>query len=531
MAGASGGNVPRPSAGAGLADRVRRAAGRLWSRPAAGEPTFFLARRLFLRLLGVVYLAAFLSLWLQVHGLIGARGILPVGDYLADVRSATGPERYALVPTLCWLDPGDRFLDVQCGGGVVLSGLLILGIAPAPVLFLLWALYLSLTVVGQDFLGYQWDALLLEAGLLAVFFAPPQLWPRLTSEAPPSRLVRWLLCWLLFRLMFGSGAGKLLGGDPTWRDLTALNYHYETQPLPTWTSWYMDQLPGWFQALSVLFTFVAELVLPLGYFLPRPWRLVAGAGAVLLQLLIAATGNFGFFNLLTVVLCVPLLDDDCFPARWRARLIPAETATVPRGRGWPRWLLGPFAAGIIALSVVPFLPGVRLLTRGPGWLAEAYRVTLSFRFVNRYGLFTMMTTRRPEIIVEGSDDGVTWRAYEFRWKPGDMTRRPRFTGPHLPRLDWQMWFAALDDYRDNPWFLHFLARLLEGSPDVPALLERNPFPDHPPRYVRAVLFDYHFTDPAERARTGAWWRRERLGLYCPVLAGPREPDAAPGGRG
>jgi hypothetical protein len=483
----------------------------------------FLARRLFLRLLGVVYLAAFLSLWVQVHGLIGSRGILPIGEYLADVRTVTGLERYALVPTLCWLDPGDRFLDGLCGGGVVLSGLLILGVAPAPVLLLLWTFYLSLTVAAQEFLGYQWDNLLLEAGLLSIFFAPPQLCPRLDREAPPSPLLLWLLRWLLFRLVFGSGVAKLLSGDPTWRDLTALSYHYETQPLPTWTSWYMHQLPEWFQAPSVLFTFAAELLVPLGYFGPRRVRHLACAVTVALQLLIAATGNFGFFNLLTIVLCLPLLDDDCFPARWRARV----GTDGPRRRGWPRWLLGAFTAVIVALSVLMFLPGGHRL-HGPGWLTQASRLALSFRSVNRYGLFAVMTTRRPEIIVEGSDDGVTWLAYEFRWKPGNVRRAPAFTGPHLPRLDWQMWFAALQDYRENPWLERFLQRLLEGSPDVVGLLGHNPFPEQPPRFVRAVLYDYHFTDSATRAQTGAWWQRQKLGLYAPVLQRSEEAEG-PGG--
>jgi hypothetical protein len=226
------------------------------------------------------------------------------------------------------------------------------------------------------------------------------------------------------------------------------------------------------------------------------------------------------------VLCLPLLDDGFFPGRWRARLAPAEgVAAPPRGSGWPIWVLGPFAAGVLTLSIVPYLPGGRLLGHGVGWSATAYRVAHSFRSVNHYGLFAVMTTRRPEIIVEGSADGVTWRPYELRWKPGDVGRRPAFTTPHLPRPDWQMWFAALGDYRENPWFIRFLDRLLTGSPDVLALLEHNPFPDHPPRFVRAVVYDYHFTDPSTRAATGAWWRRQRLGLYCPVLT-RRDPEGA-----
>ncbi|HEV3256964.1 MAG TPA: lipase maturation factor family protein [Gemmataceae bacterium] len=496
-------------------------------RPQAEVPGFLLSRWLFLRLLGVVYLAAFLSLWVQVDGLIGSRGILPVGEYLTAVEQVTGPQRFYLAPTLCWLDASDPFLHELCAGGVVLSGLLILGVAPAPVLFLLWVIYLSLNVAGQVFLIYQWDALLLETGFLAVFLAPPQLWPRLGHEAPPSRVVLWLFRWLLFRLVFGSGVVKLLSGDPTWGNLTALRYHYETQPLPAWTSWYMHQLPGWFQGLSVLLTFVAELVVPVGIFGPRRWRYAACAGIVGLQVLIAATGNYGFFNLLTVVLCVPLLEDGFFPARWRARLAAdEESAVASRRRAWPGWLLAPLAAGILILSVMPYLHQRGLVARWPAWLAQTYRAAAAFSSVNSYGLFAVMTTQRHEIVVEGSDDGRTWLAYEFKWKPGDVNRRPGFTGLHMPRLDWQMWFAALTrDCRESPWFIAFLGRLLEGSPEVLALLDKNPFPDRPPRYIRAVRYDYHFTGAAWRAEPGAWWRRRPLRLYCPIVS--RRDQAVP----
>jgi hypothetical protein len=498
----------------GIVSRFRQ----WWARPApVPAGSFCLARGIFLRSLGLVYLAAFLSLWVQVDGLIGSRGILPVSEYLAAVHRVTGTERYYLVPTLCWLDAGDGFLHGLCAAGVILSVLLIVGLAPVPVLFLLWVCYLSLTVAGQQFLSYQWDALLLETGFLAIFFAPLGVWPQLSEQTPP-RVIVWLLRWLLFRLMFMSGVVKLLSGDPTWRDLTALHYHYETQPLPTWTSWYMHQLPGGLHRLAVLATFVAELLVPLLIFGPRRARHVACAGIVGLQLLIAATGNYGFFNLLTIVLCVPLLDDGVFPARWRARLAPGDSgATAARRRSWSVWVLAPVAGAVVCLSVAPFLANLDLW---PGWLARAYRVAASFRSVNTYGLFAVMTTQRPEIVVEGSNDGQVWRAYEFRWKPGDVHRRPAFTGLHLPRLDWQMWFAALGDFRENPWVDRFLARLLQGTPEVLALLEQNPFPDRPPRYVRALVYEYHFTNFATRRQTGAWWRRELRGHYSPVLVLP-----------
>jgi hypothetical protein len=502
----------------------------------ARQPDYFLVRWLFLRFLGLVYLAALLSLWVQIDGLIGSQGILPVADFLAAVRKATGGDGYHFAPTLCWLDSGDQFLSGLCAGGVGLSVLLIVGLAPVPVLGLLWVFYLSLTVAGQDFLGYQWDALLLETGFLAIFFAPLQLWPRLGRQSPPSRLVVWLFRWLLFRLVFCSGVVKLLSGDPSWRSLTALHYHYETQPLPIWTSWYMHQLPGWFQQLSVLVTLVAELLVPLLIFGPRRCRQAACAGIVGLQLLIAATGNYGFFNLLTMVLCVLLLDDDFFPARIRKRFAPPiepGASSKPREwwhvfnmpHRWSSWLVLPVAVGIFLVSFMPFVWSCGLAIHGPTWLVRAHRAIASFRSVNSYGLFAVMTTRRPEIIIEGSDDGKTWKEYTFRWKPGDPRRRPSFAGLHMPRLDWQMWFAALGRCEENSWFVRFLVRLLRGSPEVLALLDRNPFPDQPPHYIRAVLYQYHFTDSTVRSRIGTWWRREPIGLYCPVLSLATRPGA------
>jgi hypothetical protein len=289
---------------------------RLDGEQAEASGRFLLARWIFLRLLGVVYLSAFLSFGFQVQGLIGGQGILPAARYLQQIEEI-GPKRFYVAPTLCWIDP---FLNRLSLAGAALAVFLMVGIAPIPVLVLLWALYLSLCTAGQVFMGYQWDALLLETGLLAVFLAPGGLWPRLARERPPSRIVLWLFWLLLFRLVFRSGVVKLLSGDPTWRHATALDYHYWTQPLPTWTSWTMNQLPGWLQKLSVLVMFVLELLVPPLVLLGRRCRLLAFPGLVLLQILIAATGNYGFFNLLTVALCILLLDDAVFPARWRIRV-------------------------------------------------------------------------------------------------------------------------------------------------------------------------------------------------------------------
>lgn len=510
----------------------------LWGE-SVERASYVWVRWLFVRLLGLIYLIAFVSLWTQISGLIGSNGISPAAEEMralreaADQRHISVLERFHIAPTFCWWRDDDRFLHWQCGAGAVLSVLVMAGIAPAPCLFLLWLVYLSLTTVCGVFLGFQWDALLLETGLLAIFFAPGRLWPNVARETAPSGIVLWLLRWLQFRLMFASGCVKLTSGDPAWRNLTALNFHYETQPLPTWAAWCMHQLPEWFQKTSVLLMFGIELVVPFLIFLPRRLRLFAFWPLVALQLVITVTGNYTFFNLLTIFLCVPLLDDRALLS-WLSKLSVLRQRSIgqtrmPRTRSTPglaskRWrvfrsiAVGVFAAVILVLSSMLMIDAFRIQAQWPAPIAKLYRWATPFRSVNSYGLFSVMTTSRPEIIVEGSKDGQTWQAYEFKYKPGDVRRRPRFVAPHQPRLDWQMWFAALGDVRQNPWFVNFCVRLLQGSPSVLALLAQNPFPDGPPKYIRAQLYDYHFTNFEQRRADGAWWRREFKNEYCPSLS-------------
>jgi hypothetical protein len=470
---------------------------------------------LFLRLLGLTYLIAFLSLALQIDGLIGPSGLLPARQWLEAVSVRLGPERYWLLPTVFWLGAGEAALRAAAVSGIVLSLLLLAGVLPLPSLALLWALYLSFASVAQVFLGYQWDSLLLEAGFLALFLAPPRLLPRPGPESEPAPLALWLLRFLLFRLMLSSGLVKLASGDPSWRQLTALRVHYETQPLPTWIGWYAHQLPPWFHTLSAALLFVLELLVPILVLCPRRLRVGGACALGALQLLIAATGNYGFFNLLTAILCVLALDDAAWPERLRARL--ARFRARPP-QPCPLFTLAPVAALVVLVSGAQMARGTGIDLPLPSPLRALFRAVAPFRTINPYGLFAVMTTTRPEIVVEGSADGLNWRAYEFPWKPGTVTRAPAFVAPHQPRLDWQMWFAALGTCEENPWFVRFLAALLEGSPSVLGLLETNPFPGKPPRYVRAVLYDYRFSDLALRRRTGAWWTREERGLYCPVLS-------------
>ena len=480
--------------------------------PGTQPASYRLTRQLFLRLLAVVFLIAFVSLWVQIDGLIGSRGILPVQTFLHEIQSVLGSERYWRFPTLCWFNAGDGFLHFLCAGGVGAAILLLAGVAQWAALAVLFAFYLSLTVAGEDFLSFQWDALLLEAGFLAIFFSPVRLWPRRTRPAPePSRAILWLLRWLLFRVMFMSGVVKLASGDPTWRNLSALRFHYLTQPLPAWTSWYFHQLPPWFQTFSCVVVFFAELVIPFLIFAPRRARLFAFWAIILFQLLIAATGNYGFFNILTIVLCCTLPDDAFW--RWLLR----RPAVVPPVISAPRWraaLTVPLAIVLLASTFPICVDAFGVPISWPAPILDLENALAPFRMANGYGLFAVMTTRRPEIIIEGSDDGQTWKSYTFKWKPGDPARRPEFTTPYMPRLDWQMWFAALGDSSNNPWIVLFLNRLLDGSPPVLHLLETNPFPDHPPRYVRAVLYEYQFTDFPTRRSTGAWWHRDLIGIYC-----------------
>ena len=488
----------------------------LWGR-SVERPTYRLAAAAFLRLLGLCYVAAFVSLWVQVDGLVGSNGIIPIARFLDWARTQTGAERYWILPTLCWFSSSDAMLHFLCAAGTLSGGLLVFGLAPAASAAAAWLFYLSLSVAGQVFLEFQWDFLLLETGLLAIFLAPPARL-RLKSGVAPSGASLFLLRWLLFRLMFSSGWVKLASGDPTWRSLTALRHHYETQPLPPWTAWYLHRMPPSFQTVSTVFMFGVELVVPFLFFAPRRLRLLACGLTVFLQMVIAATGNYAFFNLLTIALAVLLIDDQSLSQRMRERLRVPEAGG--RGRSWPRAILAPVAALLFVVSSVHFASTLFRFSSLPWPLEPAVRWISPLRSTNGYGLFAVMTTSRPEIVVEGSDDGQTWRPYEFRWKPGDPMRRPRFVAPHQPRLDWQMWFAALGGYEENPWLVAFLQKLLEGSPQVIGLLARDPFAGHPPRYIRALLYDYRFTDAAARRQTGAWWQRELKGLYAPVLERP-----------
>jgi lipase maturation factor 1 len=488
-------------------------------------PTYFVARSIFLRVLGLTYLVAFLSLWIQIDGLVGERGILPVAEFLPAVKAEYGTRAIFALPTLCWLNSSNVALHCLSAVGVTASLVLILGWAPVIALIIAFCAYLSLTIAGQTFLSFQWDILLLETGFLAIFFASPKWRIARARDAGISAVALFLLKFLLFKLMFMSGVVKLTSGDDCWWNLTALNYHYWTQPLPTPMAWWADKHPEWFKKFSVAFCLLVEIIVPFFIWAPRRVRLGAAALVVTLQIAIALTGNYCFFNLLTIALCLLLIDDTV----WRRRRDALQNAAFRDGRTHAvvspglfsrLWRFAALAVLVVTLPLNLWLnyTAIRPEAEWPISLATVYSYLEPFRIVNGYGLFRVMTRQRPEIQVEGSADGIDWAVYDFKWKPGDVNRAPGWCAPHQPRLDWQMWFAALGTYRHNLWFIRFAECLLRNNPEVVRLLARNPFPHEPPRYIRATVYEYRFTSWSEHKATDTWWKRDEGREYLPPVS-------------
>ena len=472
----------------------------LWGRNHE-PPRHELVSFLFLRLFGLVALCAFVSFAVQAQGLIGSHGILPLHELIDALAARFGPERYVLAPMVFWLNDSDLAISAACWAGAGLSLMLALNLLPRLSLVLIYALYLSLLYAGQTFMNFQWDTFLLETAVVAL----------LMSLKPTTGV--WLARWLLFRFMFMSGVVKLISGDPNWRNLSALSYHFLTQPLPTPLAWYAAELPASVLKAATGAMFVVELVLPFLIFGPRRIRFVAAFGILLFEGCILATGNYNWFNLQTMLLCLALFDDAAL-----RRILPPRLGRLARTGAKDQPQRGAMTIVVSAVAVLMvFLSLVQMDERFGGRPPEAALAVDDlfepFHIVSPYGLFAVMTTTRNEIVVEGSDDGVQWREYEFRYKPGDVNRRPPWNIPHQPRLDWQMWFAALDDPQRSPWFSRFLERLLENEPSVTALMERNPFPDKPPAYVRAELYEYTYAENDHAA--GRWWDRRLAGLYFP----------------
>ncbi len=488
------------------------------------RPRYRVSGWLFPRLIGAIYVCAFVSLWVQVDGLAGERGILPARDYLAGVATALAqsadsgppPPRLLAVPSVLWLDASDRMIHLTALVGLLASVAMVLGLAPPMAAVTAWLSYLSLVSAIPVFFNYQWDALLLEAGFLTIFFAPWAWRGRWGNGAEPVRWARLLVWWLLFRLMFQSAVVKFHGYDATglnaWLEGTALHFHYFTQPLPVWTSWWFGSLPDAWHRVSVVATLAIELILPFFIFAPRNLRLLAFAGFALLQGLIMASGHYGFFNLLTLVLAITLLDDLLWPRSLRRGL----TSAPPLQRAacssrWQRGIVTGLAVILVAVTSVQTLLTLRWASFAPvgqapitlpSWFLPVLEGIMPLRIANSYGLFSVMTTDRPEISLECSADNVEWHPVRFRWKMEAEKAAAPFLLPHMPRLDWQMWFAALEyraTGRPPVWLLRFLLQLQNRSPAVEGLLEAPPVPGGAsPQYFRLRLDLLEFAPQAPR---------------------------------
>lgn len=492
-------------------DELKTTGQRIWDAlQGEGETSYWLTRFLLLRALGAIYLVAFVVTAHQAIPLIGSDGVLPIPLFFERI-DATWWE----LPTLFWVSQSDVWMALLAWTGVALSAVVMLGLANAPILGALWLLYLSFVNVGQVFYGYGWEMMMVEVGFLAIFLCPPVRWSSFPERSPPPPQVVWLLRWLVFRVMFGAGLIKLRG-DPCWDELTCLMYHYETQPVPNPLSWYLHNMPGWFHEAGVVWNHFVELVVPWFVFGPRRVRHVAGVLIIGFQATLIASGNLSFLNWLTIVACIACFDDAMLralvPTSWYTYVRGIdEEASASMGRRVVSWAL---VAGICVLSFNPVLNMI-----SPDQAMN--RSFSKFRLVNTYGAFGGVTRTRYEVVVQGTRadtiDGETeWQSYAFPCKPGPPQRAPCLISPYHYRLDWQMWFAAMSSEAENhPWFLGLVYRLLEGHRGLAGLLANNPFPDRPPTYIRALRYEYEFTDQGAGDR---WWRRKRVGVYLPPVS-------------
>jgi Lipase maturation factor len=466
-----------------------------------GSATYALTRSALQRGLGLVLLIAFVNAVNQFRPLLGDRGLLPVSIFVKRVR-------FRESPSLFYLLPHDLAFTAGAWLGVVLSCLAVTGAADrfAPwtsvlVWAVLWIVYLSFVNVGQDFYGFGWESILLEACFYAVF-----LGSRGTASYPATI---WLYRWLLFRIMFGAGLIKLRA-DPCWRDLTCLNYYYETQPMPNPLSWFFHVAPEWTHQAGVIFNHFAELIVPFAYFLPQPICAIAGIITILFQGAIFLSGNLSWLNFLTMVLAMSTFDD-------RTLSLVGFTPGPAQHVGFIHLAI---AIGLVILVAILSVPPIRNMLSPRQVMNTIYN---RLHLVGTYGAFGSITRPRFEVIIEGTEEMVLtastkWREYEFKGKPGDPRQRPPQIAPYHLRLDWLMWFAAFSSYNQQPWFVHLVAKLLLGDRPTLGLLRTNPFPDHPPKYVRALLYEYRFLTREERAASGDWWAREYKRPYFPAIS-------------
>jgi hypothetical protein len=469
-------------------------------------------RWIFLRALGLIYCSAFVSLLFQIRGLIGPGGILPAGEFLQRVAQHFGPiTRYWFAPSLLWLGSGSHAVMALCWVGLVASLLVTCNILPRVMLLACFVCFLSFVSTAREFSGYQSDGMLLEAGFIALFFAPSGWRPGLAADRPPSRASLFLLQWEWFRIYFESGMVKILSGDEEWRHLTAMDEYYQNGPLPTWIGWYMQHLPHWFHVTTAFATLAMELAVVWMLFLPRRWRIMCFWIVTPWEIVVIVTANYTFLNYLVLALGFLLLDDRFF------RRVPAPEPPAPRH---PVLTYAGMAVSGVALSLIAYVTTAELIAMvlQPAPL-PMQPVTLlePLRIANQYGLFAVMTRGRYEIEFQGSRDGATWVAYPFRFKPQALNKAPGIYAPYQPRFEWNLWFASLGPWQQNYLVAQTEERLLKNDPDVLALFAGNPFAGDPPLQVRALLWQYWFTSMRQKRESGDWWTRKLLGVYAPVL--------------
>lgn len=517
----------------------------------AGPGDRFVVRWIFLRLLAAIYFSAFFPLLFQIEGLNGPNGILPAQSFLHAVQGGMGPLRYWYAPTLFWLSSGRHMMMAVICLGLGASVAALFNLWPRLSFFVCFACFLSFVTAAQAFSSYQSDSMLLEAGFLVLFAAPRGIMPGWGIARPPSRAGLFLLQWEWFRIYFESGIVKLLSGDLQWRNFTAMDEYYQNGPLPTWIGWYIEHLPHWFHAATVAGTLAMELAVVWMLFLPRRARLICFCIVTPWEIGVIFTANYTFLNYLVLALGFLLLDDHslCWLLPQRLRdMLPAtpEQKIEPRiekplsileapaveVEETPLTVRGPAARFAAWSNAAGLVLAAAMLT----WVAYATTAEMihmpwpdlplpslpvvalePFRIANQYGLFAVMTRGRYEIEFQGSNDGQNWTPYLFRFKPQGLDKAPGIYAPYQPRFEWNLWFASLGDWQQNDLVPVTEERLLENDQDVLALFQANPFPQAPPRYVKAVLWQYWFTSMEEKRRTGNWWKRELLGLYAPEV--------------
>lgn len=454
---------------------------------------------LFTRGLGFIYFFAFGAFLFQILGLLGSDGILPIRDFVQSFKMRYGMKSVWFIPSLFLINSSDKMIYGVVMLGTALSILLFLNIQPALMLLLLYVLYISIVSTGQEFLSFGWEMFLLELTANAFFI----------NLSPFNPFIWFSLNLQLFRFHFQGGIVKILSGDPNWRNLTAVGWHYQSQPLPNTQAWYAYKLPLWFQKASTLTMFVIELVIPFLLFIDIPEiRLFVFVCFFGLQFMIWFTGNFSFLNYMTVVFCFILLNDVFLKPFFSFPRFEAASTLVD-------FIVSLAGCTLIALQLMTIWN--HLFASNP-LFKKILNAIQPLHLANRYGIFAIMTTTRYEVVIEGSDDGVVWKEYCFYYKPSEITRRPRRIAPYQPRIDWQAWFLPFTDYGSERWFHSFLYHLLKGTKTVTSLLRINPFQNKPPRYVRALFYEYEYSSFEEKKSLGIWWRRTLISHYSPTLS-------------